>query len=101
MTSTYNPQLIRDKLIESNGKPLDERLSQLVRLFADTWQTKLYFCRLHGKRWSHYVGIDNFVVPEKKIELNRNFGLIIGNSAFTDAQWDEIAALFTEQLDLS
>lgn len=59
-------------------------------------RTRVSFCRLFGRRWSHVAGSPGAVLPEARIELAPGWGAIVENDALTDVEWQEIGALLPE-----
>ena len=58
--------------------------------------TRVSFCRLYGRRWSHVAGSPGAVLPEARIGLAPGWGVIVENNALTETEWCEIGALLPD-----
>ena len=89
---------LSDLLIDSIN--IEQNLKKALERFAlqleSTTGTKVDFCKRHGRRWSYFAGYSGLVVPEKRIEINSAWGLIIENNMYTTQEWTSFAAILPD-----
>lgn len=76
-----------------------ERLDIVSSLFEEKERIKLNFCRIYGKRWSYIAGSEKLIVPEKKLSINNDYGLIIENNTLDDRTWDALIKCFRKLVE--
>lgn len=77
-------------------KNINERLEKVAFLFEKKEGIKLNFCRIYGKRWSFIAGDPRMVIPELKIVINENYGVIVENNTLEQKTWDALIKCFKQ-----
>ena len=72
---TYIFSLCRG-ILES-GLPIEQRIRELSAVLERENRMRLIVCRIFGKRWSHFAGSEGEVVPERRVSLDANWGIVI------------------------
>lgn len=75
------------------GASLEAGLAAVATVLEAEHGTRVSFCRLFGRRWSHVAGSPGAVLPEARIELAPGWGVIVENNALTEAEWREIGTV--------
>lgn len=83
---TYN----RLKEIYHNGKDAKERLKEIAEFIDHRYGVKIYFCKLLGRRWSYYAGIDGVMVPEENIKITDDLGICVEKGDIDQQDWIDI-----------
>lgn len=58
------------------GGDLKDRLTAFADKLHEEFGAKVSFCELFGKRWSHFAGSLDAVMPDFKEEINDRFGIM-------------------------
>ena len=80
----------------SSEADLKTALERFALRLEETTGTKVDFCRIHGKRWAHFSGFPEAVIPEKRIDIGSSWGVIIENNTLTENDWITIGAAIPE-----
>lgn len=82
-----------EQYLQNKELTLKEKLTKTANLLQQDWNMKINFCKLFKKRWSFFAGTDELIIPEKKIIINQDYGIIVENNTLTDQQWEEVIQL--------
>jgi len=67
-----------------------EKLDDIAIWIYQNYKIKLYFCKILGKRWSFYAGLNNLIVPEERIKITDKWGIFVDKINVEEDTWDEI-----------
>lgn len=68
-----------------------EKLNKVASWIERKYGIKLCFCELLGKRWSYYAGSERFLVPQERVKINNNWGVLAENIEDKD-KWERIVS---------
>ncbi len=75
----------REKKIELNNNfSLIDKLNIIVEHFQEKYDLELYFCEIIGRRWSFIAGKPNSYMPQRRIQVYKNLGMIVDDSKLND-----------------
>jgi len=65
---------------------LDQQLNKIAQWLYKTHNTELYFCQILGKRWSFIAGRSELYIPQRKIRLTDQYGMVLGETPLNENQ---------------
>ena len=71
----------------SENRCLKDRLNEIAREVKSVYGIKVFFCEITGNRWSFFAGDKNLDIPEHRIFLNDNYGMMAGEISCKDEEW--------------
>jgi hypothetical protein len=75
----------KEKKIELNNNfSLIDKLNIIADHFQDNYQLEMYFCEIIGKRWSFIAGRSDSYLPQKKIKLYKNLGMVVDDNKLSE-----------------
>lgn len=86
-----------NQILKSNEDNEEKTFSALYKVLSETFGNKLYFCKIHGKRWAFLAGDDQMITPEQQTQLTNQYGILYDNPSDTKA-WDEVLNYLKQQL---
>ncbi|MCG8572925.1 MAG: hypothetical protein MJB14_22560 [Spirochaetes bacterium] len=90
-----------EECLKNQSFSIKQKLNQIAILMRKQYQVKIDFCQIFGNRWSHFAGLTETIIPENRIHINEQFGMIIENDVFTQAQWLELIELLVQYLKIN
>lgn len=84
--------------ILNSDSNLKNKLNTISEILLVDYGAKTNFCEIYTTRWSFFAGIDDVVVPEKRIRINDNFGIIAEGLDMDDAEIREIVELLGKEI---
>lgn len=81
----------KEKKIELNNNfSLIDKLNIIVEHFRENYDVEVYFCEIIGKRWSFIAGKANSYLPQRRIQMTENLGLVIDDSNLSEPQINKL-----------
>ncbi|MEC9489764.1 MAG: hypothetical protein UMU04_02365 [Halanaerobiales bacterium] len=92
------------KIIKTAVDPeehLEENFRRISDILAENHDIQLYFCRvIGGRRWSFCSGYPGIISAKKRINIDDEFGLIIGRyENLSEEEWEKICELIRKLSD--
>lgn len=79
-------------------KSLSDQLNEIAGELNSEYGIKVFFCEIFGSRWSFLTGDKTLDVPEHRIKLNDDYGMMTGEISCSEEEWlriiERIKALF-------
>ncbi len=89
----------KEKKIELNNNfSLIDKLNIMVDHFREHYDVEVCFCEIIGKRWSFIAGDANSHLPQRRIQMTENLGLIIDDSNLSESQIDKLVDVIESAL---
>ncbi len=77
----------KEKKIELNNNfSLIDKLNIIVKHLQENYEVEVYFCEIIGRRWSFIAGDANSYLPQRRIELTKNLGIVVDDSDLSEEQ---------------
>lgn len=61
----------------ANEKNYTSKLEKLSQWIYRRYRIKNAFCEIYGNRWSHVCGDKSLLLPQQKIRLGNNLGILL------------------------
>lgn len=81
--------------ISNQFSNINERLNAIADRLKVTTGISLYFCEIIGARWSFCAGDISLDIPEHRIKIADNYGIMTGEINISKNQWTNILDLLT------
>ncbi len=75
-----------------------QQLDELAVLLKMECGIAVYFCRIIGARWSFVAGDRSLDIPEQRIKLNENWGLMTSKIMCSKLQWQKVLDILRDKL---
>src|SRR6056297_2253377 len=76
-----------------NSSDLQTALAKLSQIVAQNYQAHISFCKLFGKRWSHFAGSEATYAVKKRARINKSFGILYAKNSLTGEQLNQMIKL--------
>ena len=63
---------------------MEKQLDEIAIDLESKYGIKVFFCKIIGNRWSFFAGDKDLDIPEHRISLNDNYGMMAGEIACQD-----------------
>lgn len=74
----------------AENQRLKDRLNEIAREVESGYGTKVFFCEIIGNRWSFFAGDITLDIPEHRIMLSNDYGMMAGEISCSDKEWEQI-----------
>lgn len=71
--------------IAKKATRLEQKFELVAGFLLSEYDCKVYFCNIIGKRWSYFAGKNYVIWLPLRIELIRNFGIILEDKEYKNA----------------
>ncbi len=89
----------KEKKIELNNNfSLIDKLNIIVNHLQKNYEVEVYFCEIIGKRWSFIAGVANSYLPQRRIEITKNLGIVIDDGDLSEEQVSGLVAVVKSTL---
>ena len=96
--STNFTKRSRKGSVMSLSKEKIQVLETLVKKFKEVYNFELYFCEILGNRWSFIAGDSLSYLPQTRVEITKNLGMIIDDSNIPDKDLENIIAIIKKEI---
>ena len=74
-------------------------LEKMVENFYEVYNIELYFCEIMGNRWSFIAGDSQSYLPQKRVVINENLGIILDDSSVSKKDIENILKIIRKELE--
>lgn len=94
-----NETFLSDSVVAIFEKYTDrkQQLHALASFLKKNYDIRVYFCEIIGSRWSFVAGDNTLDIPEHRIKINKNYGMMTGEILCSSNQWIKIVELLCEK----
>jgi hypothetical protein len=71
-------------------KGLGDQLNEIAGELNSKYGIKVFFCEIFGSRWSFMAGDKTLDIPEHRIKLNDDYGMMTSEISCSEEEWQEI-----------
>ncbi len=85
--------------ISNQFSNINERLNAIADRVKASTGISIYFCEIIGSRWSFCAGDITLDIPEHRIKISDNYGMMTGEIYVSEKEWTKILNLLKKFIE--